>query len=124
MNPQVNPSGTCLLYDEAVTEGKASQPQPPRGRNMKICETKEGLILEVFVKPKSKEFKIVVEREDIVVYCRAEPVRGKVNKEIVNELSRRFHKRVEIISGFTSRQKKLLIEDAMKNEVEDVLAQK
>ncbi len=91
---------------------------------MKICETKEGLILEVFVKPKSKEFKIVVEREDIVVYCRAEPVRGKANKEIVNELSRRFHKRVEVISGFTSRQKKLLIEDAMKNEVEDALAQK
>jgi uncharacterized protein (TIGR00251 family) len=103
---------------------KASQPQPLLGRNMKICETKEGLILEVFVKPKSKEFKIVVEREDIVVYCRAEPVRGKVNKEIVNELSRRFHKRVEVISGFTSRQKKLLIEDATKNEVGDALAQK
>jgi uncharacterized protein (TIGR00251 family) len=103
---------------------KASQPQPLLGRNMKIYETKEGLILEVFVKPKSKEFKIVVEKEDIVVYCRAEPVRGKVNKEIVNELSRRFHKRVEAISGFTSRQKELLIEDAMKNEVEDVLAPK
>jgi hypothetical protein len=103
---------------------KASKPQPLRGRNMKIYETKEGLILEVFVKPKSKEFKIVVEREDIVVYCRAEPVRGKVNKEIVNELSRRFHKRVEVISGFTSRQKRLLIEDATKNEVEDALAQK
>jgi uncharacterized protein (TIGR00251 family) len=100
---------------------KAIQPQHLLGRNMKIYETKEGLIMEVFVKPKSKEFKIVVEREDIVVYSRAEPVRGKVNKEIVNELSRRFHKRVEVISGFTSRQKKLLIEDAMKNEVEDVL---
>ena len=101
---------------------KASQPL--RGRNLKIYETKEGLILEVFVKPKSKEFKIVVESEGIVVYCRAEPVRGKVNKEIVNELSRRFHKRVEVISGLTSRQKKLLIEDAVKNEVEDALAQK
>lgn len=91
---------------------------------MKIHETKEGLILEVFVKPKSREFKIVVEREDIVVYCRSEPVGGKVNKELVTELSKRFHKRVEVISGFTSRLKKLLIEDAMKREVEDALAQK
>lgn len=44
---------------------------------MKIHETKEGLILEVFAKPKSREFKIVVEREDIVVYCRSEPVGGE-----------------------------------------------
>ena len=91
---------------------------------MKIHETKEGLILEVFAKPKSREFKIVVEREDIVVYCRSEPVGGKVNKELVTELSKRFHKRVEVISGFTSRLKKLLIEDAMKREVEDALPQK
>lgn len=49
---------------------------------------------------------------------------GKVNKELVTELSKRFHKRVEVISGFTSRLKKLLIEDAMKREVEDALAQK
>jgi len=91
---------------------------------MKICETKDGLILEVFVKPKSREFRIVEEGEEIVVYCRAEPLRGKVNKELIKELSRLFHKKVEIISGFTSRQKKVLIRGAAKSEVEAVFAQK
>jgi len=91
---------------------------------MKIYETKEGLILEVHVKPKSKEFKIVVEGEEIVVCCREEPVKGKANKELIKELSRLFHKRVEIISGFTSRQKKLLIKGAAKSEAEAVLTQK
>jgi hypothetical protein len=91
---------------------------------MKVYETKEGLILEVFMKPKSKEFRIVVEGEDIVVYCRAEPVKGKVNKELVKELSRLFHKKAEIISGFTSRQKRVLIKDAAKSEVEAVFTQK
>jgi hypothetical protein len=91
---------------------------------MKIYETKEGLILEASVKPKSKEFKIVVEGEEIVVYCRAEPVKGKVNKELIKELSRLFHKKVELISGFTSKQKKLLIKDGGKSEVESVLTQK
>lgn len=91
---------------------------------MKIYETKEGLILEVFVKPKSKEFRIAVEGEHIVVYCKAEPVKGKVNRELVKELSRLFHKKTEIISGFSSRQKKLLIKDAAKSEVEIVFTQK
>ena len=55
---------------------------------MKINQTKEGLVLEVFVKPKSKEFRITVEGDEIVVYCTEEPVRGKVNKELTKEFSR------------------------------------
>jgi len=41
-----------------------------------------------------------------------------VNKELVKEFSRLFHKRVELISGFTSKQKVLLIRDADRKEVE------
>ncbi|MDH5459548.1 MAG: DUF167 domain-containing protein [Candidatus Bathyarchaeota archaeon] len=88
---------------------------------MKIDETKYGVILEVSVKPRSKEFKILAEENEIVVFCREEPVRGKVNKELIKELSKFFHKEVELISGFTSKQKKLLIKDAEKSEVERVL---
>lgn len=88
---------------------------------MKIQETKQGVILEVSVKPRSKEFKIVAEGDEIVVFCREEPVKGKVNKELIKELSRFFHKKVELVSGFTSRQKRLLIKDAEKSEVERVL---
>lgn len=94
------------------------------GSSVKIYQSKEGLILEVSVKPKSREFKIVAEGEETIVYCRAEPVKGKVNKELIKELSRLFHKKVELVSGFTSKQKKLLIKDGCKGEVEAVLKQK
>ncbi|HVP27336.1 MAG TPA: DUF167 family protein [Candidatus Bathyarchaeia archaeon] len=88
---------------------------------MKIAETKEGSILEVFVKPKSREFRIVVEGSEVEVYCKEEPVKGKVNKELVKGFSRLFHKELSLISGFTSKQKRLLIKNTEKSEVERVL---
>ena len=89
---------------------------------MKVQETKQGMILDVFVKPRSKEFKIMVEEDKIVVFCEEKPVKGKVNKELVKELSRVFRRKVELVSGFTSNQKRLLIKDAEKSEVERVLS--
>jgi hypothetical protein len=88
---------------------------------MKITETKEGSVLEIFVKPRSKEFGIIIEDNEIVVFCREEPVRGKVNKEIIKEFSRLFQKKVELVSGFSSKQKKLIVKDADKSETEHVL---
>jgi len=91
---------------------------------MKIQKTKQGVMLEVYVKPRSKEFKIVAEGEEIIVFCREEPVRGKVNKELIKQLSRVFHKNVKLVSGFTSKQKKVLVKDAAKSEVEHALLHK
>ena len=91
---------------------------------MKINEVKDGVILEVNVKPNSKEFKIVVEGDEIVVSCVEKPVKGKVNKELVKEFSRLFHTKVELVSGFTSKQKKLLIRGFGKTEVERILLHK
>ena len=88
---------------------------------MKIFETKDGCVLEVSVKPRSKEFKIVLEDEEVVVFCREEPVKGKVNKELVKELSRLFHKPVEFVSGFTSKEKRLLVRGVTMSKVEDCL---
>jgi hypothetical protein len=88
---------------------------------MKIVETKEGSIVEVFVKPKSREFRIAVEADEIVVFCREDPVEGKVNRELVKELSRLFEQRVELVSGSTSRNKRLLIRDMSKNKAETTL---
>jgi len=87
-----------------------------------ILATRNGMILEVYVKPKSKEFRIETEGDEIVVFCREEPIQGKVNRELIKEFRRLFRKDVEIVSGFTSRQKKLLIRNAKKQEVERVLA--
>ena len=91
---------------------------------MRINEVKDGVILDVNVKPNSKEFKIVVEGDDIVVFCVEAPVKGKVNKELVKEFSRLFHSKVELVSGFTSKQKKLLIRGFRKSEVERILLRK
>jgi len=79
------------------------------------------MILEVYVKPKSKEFRIKTEGDEIVVFCREEPFEGRVNRELIKEFRRLFRKDVEIVSGFTSREKKLLIRNAKKHEIERVL---
>jgi uncharacterized protein (TIGR00251 family) len=88
---------------------------------VKIRETEKGLILDVYVKPRSKEFKILVEGDDVVVHCVEEPVDGRVNKELVKKLSRLFGRRVEVVFGFSSKQKRLLVRDADKSEVERAL---
>jgi uncharacterized protein (TIGR00251 family) len=88
---------------------------------MKISETKDGTIIEVFVKPNSAKFKISIDGDELVVFCTEEPVKGRVNKELVKELSKLFHHKVEIVSGFASKQKRLLIKGVGKSEVEHLL---
>lgn len=88
---------------------------------MRIIETEEGCVLEVVVKPRSKNFRISVEDEWIVVYCTEEPVKGKVNKELVRELTRFFRKHVELVSGFSSKEKRLLVRGTRKSEIEHIL---
>jgi hypothetical protein len=91
---------------------------------MKISEARDGLILELYVKPNSKEFKIVVDGDEIVVFCREMPTKGKVNKELIKEFSKLFHNKVELVSGFTSKQKRLLVKGVGKDELERVLLHK
>jgi uncharacterized protein (TIGR00251 family) len=89
---------------------------------MKIIETKEGAIVEVFVKPSSPKFVVAFDGHEVVAYCTEEPVKGKVNKELVKEFSKLFHSRVEIVSGFASKRKRLLIVGMNKNDAEHVIA--
>jgi len=88
---------------------------------MSISETKDGIILTVFVKPNSPEFKIELDGNEIIVYSTEEPEKGKVNKEIIKELSRFFKHRVEMVSGFTSKQKQLIVTGMDKIQVEAIL---
>lgn len=91
---------------------------------MKITETKKGLIIEVFVKPKLAKFEVTLEGDEVVVRCTEEPIKGKVNKELLKSLSKFFHARVELISGATSRQKRLLLKGIEKNDLEHFLCKK
>ena len=88
---------------------------------LKITETKDGTIIEVYVKPNSQKFELKIDNGEITVFSTEEPVKGKVNKELIKELSKIFHHKAQIVSGLTSRQKRILIESARKNEVEQIL---
>ena len=89
---------------------------------MNIKDTKDGAVIEVFVKPKSPKFEVLLEGNEIVVRCTEEPVKGKVNKEIIKELTKLFHARVELVSGATSKQKQLLVRGLTEAEVEKLLS--
>lgn len=88
---------------------------------MNIIETKEGSLLTIFVKPKTPNFRIESDGKELNIFSTEEPEKGKVNKEIIKELSRAFGFKVEMISGFTSRQKQILIRGASKSQVEKIL---
>jgi hypothetical protein len=88
---------------------------------MSIKETKDGVIITIFVKPNSPKFKVELDGDEIVVHCTEEPVKGKVNKELIKEFTRLFHSQVEIVFGATSKQKKLLIKGMGKEEIAQLL---
>ncbi len=90
---------------------------------MSIAETKDGTFLSIFVKPNSPKFKIVFDVEEITIYATEETVKGKVNKEIIKELTKMLHTKVEIASGATSKQKKVLLRDIDKQKVQEILQQ-
>jgi len=88
---------------------------------MKITETKNGSLIEVYVKPQSQKFEVQLEGDEVVVRCTEEPVKGKVNKELLNGLSKFFGTDVELVSGATSRQKRLLLKGMTKDEAQRIL---
>ncbi len=88
---------------------------------MNTTETKDGTIIEIYVKPNSPQFGIIIEGDEIVVRCTEEPIRGKVNKELIKEFTKLFHTQIELLSGSTSKQKKLLLKNTSKNTAEKIL---
>jgi uncharacterized protein (TIGR00251 family) len=88
---------------------------------MKTTQTTNGTIIKILVKPKAKKFEIKLEEEVLTVFCRNVPEKGKVNKEIIKELSKMLKRRVEIVSGFTSKEKILLIKEVKAEELEALL---
>jgi len=88
---------------------------------MKLQKAPQGIIIFINVKPNSKQFQIKVEDDELVLLCKETPVKGKVNRELIKELSKLFKRRVEIVSGFSSRQKGALVKDIEEHQVLQVL---
>ena len=76
--------------------------------SMKLQETDQDTVIGLHVKPSSRQFQVRVEDDALVVFCRENPVKGRVNRELVKELSKLFKRKVEIVSGFRSKNKKIL----------------
>jgi len=88
---------------------------------MKLQETGQGTVINIHVRPNSGQFQVRIEDDDLVVCCRESPVKGRANRELIKELSKLFKRRVEIVSGFRSKNKRILIKDADGEEVNMVL---
>ena len=88
---------------------------------IKLPEAKDGTVIDVSVKPNQPRFEVKIDGDEILVFSTDEPVKGKVNKEIVKELSRLFHAEVGLVSGSTSKQKRLLVKGVEKSVVERLL---
>ena len=88
---------------------------------MNITQTSDGIIIDIYVKPNSPKFGITIEDDEIVVRCTEEPTKSKVNKELIKEFTKLFHTKVELISGATSRQKRLLVKDSNIQAIEQIL---
>ena len=89
---------------------------------MKVNESKGGLIVDIFVKPNCTRFGLKIDEEELTVCSTEEPTKGRVNREIVKELTKLLGHRVQIVSGLTSRQKKILVENYAKEDLEKFLS--
>ena len=88
---------------------------------MKIKETDEGVILEVFVKPKSKTSRIEVTNMEVQFFCKKPPYKGRANKELIKVFSNLFRVEVKLIYGATTNQKKLLLKGVKKVRLEKII---
>jgi uncharacterized protein (TIGR00251 family) len=89
---------------------------------MELQKVSDGVVVAIFVKPNSKGFQVKVEDDELIALCRESPVKGRANRELIKELSRLFKRRVDIVAGFASKQKKVLITDISVDQVSAILS--
>jgi uncharacterized protein (TIGR00251 family) len=89
-----------------------------------VKQTPEGIVVMIEVSPQSDKFQLTgynTWRKTLEVKIKAQPTRGKANREIVQEFSRLTGRKVEIITGYKSRQKTLKIYGSDRNEFLEIL---
>lgn len=70
----------------------------------------EGDVVEVKVKPNASKSEVLgCEQGVLKVNVKAPADKGKANKELIKLLSKHYKKKVEIISGLKSRDKRVLL---------------
>ncbi|UCG36487.1 MAG: hypothetical protein JSV64_07760 [Candidatus Bathyarchaeota archaeon] len=59
---------------------------------MRLKRTKDGILVDILVRSRSKGFDVKVD-DEILVFCRQPPTGGKANTEVVKKLSWRSERR-------------------------------
>ena len=90
-------------------------------RAMEPKEVKNGVIIDIRVKPHARQFAIKLYDDQIVVEVKSPPVRGKANDDVIRGLSGFFQKPVELLKGHKSKRKILLIQGITLPEVQSRL---
>ena len=88
---------------------------------MELLETKQGILLKIFVKTNTKKFQIEFENNQILVMCPEIPEKGKVNKYLIKSFSKLFGREIKLLSGFTSKKKIFLISNIEIEQVKKIL---
>ena len=88
-----------------------------------ISESENNVVLQLQVKPNSKKQEIVVDSLDkkITIFVKAQPDKGKANKELLKFLAKILEKttsEISIIAGQTSRDKTIIVKNDTKQNVE------
>ena len=80
----------------------------------KFTEKENGLVLEFHVKPQSRENKLVIEEDALILHIKASPVKGKANKAIIEFLSKLFKvakSQISILTGTKSKSKMISVSE-------------
>ncbi len=72
--------------------------------------TKEGK-LSIKVVPNASRTKLIEENNELKLYLKAQPQKGKANSELVQFFKKEYKLKVEVIKGKTSRNKVLYLKE-------------
>ena len=89
-----------------------------------VKDIEDGILVDIEVSTLSNKFEIAGYnkwRERIELKIKSPPLKGKANKEIINEFKKLTKNDVEITSGHKSRQKTLKIYKISKDKFLDIL---
>ena len=88
---------------------------------MQLKKSRDGLLLEIRAKTNSGCFEIFEKDGAVVVKIKGRPIEGEANLEIVKNFRKILGCEVDLVSGFKSKDKVLLIrsfdEDAVKKKL-------
>lgn len=86
-----------------------------------MVETEQGTKVQVQVIPQGKQFALIGFDEwtgSLKIRLQEKPKKGKANKELTENLQKKFNTKIEIIAGQKQRQKTLLIHANKKSVIE------